>query len=120
MGELSIAEKSKSITTDNAPNIVAAITELKTNDGLQDMTHIRCGTHIINLIVEAGIKELGGSFDKIRFYCNKVYNTILIPFLIKKFKTSSYKSCIVDQRIVNLWQMKHSETKNQILFLVWT
>ena len=61
-----------SMTTDNAYNVVSAIENLKLNEELREMTHQRCGTHVINIIVRSGLEGLGEHYDKIRFYCNKV------------------------------------------------
>jgi formyltetrahydrofolate synthetase len=71
MGEMGV-KQTHSMTTDNAPAVVASIENLKTNEGLVEMTHQRCGTHVLNLIVQSGLKNLGESYDKIRFFCNKV------------------------------------------------
>ena len=71
MGESGV-QQTHTMTTDNAFNVVAAIGNLKLNEELQEMTHQRCGTHVINIIVQSELKELGESYDKIRFYCNKV------------------------------------------------
>ena len=71
MGESGV-QQTHTMTTDNAFNVVAAIDNLKLNEELQEMTHQRYGTHVINIIVQSGLKELGESYDKIRFYCNKV------------------------------------------------
>ena len=71
MGESGV-EQTHSMTTDNAYNVVAAIEDLKLNEELSEMTHQRCGTHVINIIVRSGLKGLGESYDKIRFFCNKV------------------------------------------------
>jgi len=72
MGDLGVVQ-THSMTTDNAYNVVAAIEDLKLNEELREMTHQRCGTHVINLIVQSGLDDLGESYDKIRFYCNKVW-----------------------------------------------
>jgi hypothetical protein len=71
MGDLGVVQ-THSLTTDNAYNVVAAIEDLKLNEELREMTHQRCGTHVINIIVQSGLDDLGDSYDKIRFYCNKV------------------------------------------------
>ena len=52
---------------DNAPAVVASIENLKTNEGLVEMTHKRCGTHVLNLIVQNGLKNLGESSNRTYF-----------------------------------------------------
>ena len=54
MGEMGV-KQTHSMTTDNAPAVVASIENLKTNEGLVEMTHQRCGTHVLNLIVQSGL-----------------------------------------------------------------
>jgi hypothetical protein len=71
IGEMGV-EQTHSMTTDNAPAVVASIENLKTNEGLVEMIHQRCGTHVLNLIVQSGLRNLGESYDKIRFFCNIV------------------------------------------------
>ena len=71
MGESGVGQ-THSMTTDNAYNVVAAIDGLKLNEELIEMTHQRFSTHIINIIVRSGLEGLGESYDKIRFFCNKV------------------------------------------------
>ena len=66
-------EQTHSMTTDNAFGVVAAIEDLKLNEDLHEMVHQRCGTHVINIIVQSGLDGLGESYDKIRFFCNKVF-----------------------------------------------
>ena len=60
------------MTTDSAANFVAGVRELKKNQGLSILIHLRCSAHVINLIVEAGIKIFEKEFDKIRYFCKKV------------------------------------------------
>ena len=72
MTKYGIEAKSHGLTSDSAPNMVAAMSHLKKNEPLADLIHIRCSTHIINLVVEAGIAHLEEYFDKIRYFCKKV------------------------------------------------
>ena len=44
------------MTTQNASAVVAYIENLKKNEGLVEMAHQRCGTHVLNLIVQSGSK----------------------------------------------------------------
>ena len=68
-----VENHSHSITTDNAYNVVDTINELKTFNELSDLIHERCGTHVINLVVQCGLEFLEDGYDKVRFFCLKVY-----------------------------------------------
>ncbi|CAG8751877.1 31198_t:CDS:1, partial [Racocetra persica] len=50
------------ITTDNASNMIAMgrILKDKINDEFnnQNLQHFRCGAHVLNIIVEEGIKSI--------------------------------------------------------------
>jgi hypothetical protein len=68
-----IEKKIFTITLDNASNNDAMVNILKRHpsfgpslivDGLY--FHVRCGAHVLNLIVHEGIKAVGASLDKIR------------------------------------------------------
>ena len=59
--ELDIAEKILAITTDNGPNMVRAIKLLKIDMAdkfNQDVFHIRCAAHVINLAVQKGLENI--------------------------------------------------------------
>jgi hypothetical protein len=49
------------------------INELKTNNDLSALIHERCGTHVINIVVQCGLEFLEDGYDKVRFFCLKVY-----------------------------------------------
>jgi hypothetical protein len=72
LGEF-VENHSLSITTDNAYNVVETINELTTIDELSDLIHERCGTHVINLVVQCGLEFLEDGYGKVRFFCLKVH-----------------------------------------------
>ena len=72
MTKFNIETKSHGFTSDSAPNMIAAMHQIKQNEPLFDLIHVRCSTHVINLVVEAGITHLEEYFEKIRYYCKKV------------------------------------------------
>ena len=49
--EFDIQDKVFSITTDNAKNMVRCVVILQKNDWLKDIIHVKCGAHVINLVV---------------------------------------------------------------------
>ena len=69
-------EKILSLSSDNAANMILAILTLKRSDLLfEDLIHVRCANHIINLVVQIGLaqKELGNLTAKIRYFCKKIH-----------------------------------------------
>ena len=68
----SVESHTHSITTDSAANVVSAINELRNNISVKDIIHIRCTTHIINIVVGEIFEYLDEFFEKIRYYCKKV------------------------------------------------
>ena len=79
MTKFSIESKSHGFTSDSAPNMIAALSQLKQIEPLFDLIHVRCSTHVINLVVEAGITHLDEYFEKKRYFCKKV---ILINIIV--------------------------------------
>jgi len=72
LGQFTAENQSHSITTDNAPSVVETINELKTFEEFTDLIHERCGTHVINLVVQRALDHLEDGFKKIRFVSLKV------------------------------------------------
>src|SRR3954468_13772351 len=69
--EFSIATKASTITIDNGANQVAGMKLLSTrlsNDLQIDFNIIRCGAHTIALVVNAGLKKLQPTIDKVRAF----------------------------------------------------
>ena len=52
--------------------MVGSVELLRTNDFLKDLVHIRCGSHVINLIVEEVLNEVDPLIAKIRYFAKKV------------------------------------------------
>ena len=65
-----------SVTTDNATMMVSAIDKLKQKLRLkgatQDIEHIRCAAHIINLVVQEGAKKISMLRSKVRMVVSKI------------------------------------------------
>ena len=92
--DLRIRDKIFTITLDNASNNDSAIQRLKRFWKIKEdhakLFHVRCCTHIFNLIVKDGLKQVDGTLGKIRgiaysincsqekhelfFYCCKIEN----------------------------------------------
>ena len=46
--EANLASKSKGMTTDSAANVFAGVRELKNNQELSNLIHLRCSDYVIN------------------------------------------------------------------------
>ena len=69
--EFSIATKASTITIDNGANQVAGMKLLSTRLSRElqvDFNVIRCGAHTIALVVNAGLKKLQPTIDKVRAF----------------------------------------------------
>lgn len=55
------------VTTDNPPNMISAIENLRLDDNLDGLIHLRCAAHILNLVVKSGLdlQEISSMIDLI-------------------------------------------------------
>ena len=76
--EFGISEKLLSLATDNAANEVLGVERLQEmGEELDNLIHVRCICHIINLAVKEGLKEkeIEEYGEKVRYYCKRVHNS---------------------------------------------
>ena len=111
-----IIDKTHSITTDNAANMISAIAQLNCYEAIGQLkvSHLRCSTHIINIGVHAGLDEINikGPINKIRFFCKKIHcSTKNAQFL--EIQTQHFKEptlCIVMDVEIR-WNSTHDMLK---------
>ena len=94
------------ITVDNASSNDTALTYLKKcvngwgNAILESKhLHMRCGAHILNLIVEQGLKEYNISINRIRAVVRYVRGS---PIRLQKFKSAAEMEKLSTQKLVCL------------------
>ena len=70
-------DKIISICTDSAPNMVAGIEKLIDTRFDDDLIHIRCSAHVLNLAVKEGLSDefLKESLLKLNYFCKKIHSS---------------------------------------------
>lgn len=84
------------ITTDNASNMILAMT-LFAGDHPR-IVHVRCACHVINLIVQSALKEgeITSSVEKLRYFCKKIHSSSKLKEQLKQ------KTKLFDEKQVNV------------------
>lgn len=115
MDNFSINEKIFSITTDNAANMVC-FGEMFC-DVNENRIHVRCATHILHLVVRAGLDNFSllNLFEKIRYFCKKVHNSSrLSQYLDSQEQSNSEPTIKVVLDVKTRWNSTHEMLKTAI------
>ena len=105
-----IVTKVHSITSDNAPNMTKALSEINDSDADFYIKPIRCACHIINLIVQVAFDEdtLENANKKIRYYCKRVHgSSVLKQYLSGQKLLSKEPNIKVELDISVRWNSTH-------------
>ena len=92
--EFEICDKIISLTTDNASNMIKAVTDLnsllrETHNSENNLEHIFCSSHCLNLIVKEGFdvfnksKDFSQTLDKLRGFIRKIRKSSLMKQTFK-------------------------------------
>ncbi len=109
MSQYEIVDKVLSITTDNASNMICAMSIFSVDN--PTIVHIRCACHVINLIVQSALKEgeITNSIEKLRYFCKKIHSSSkLKEQLMQQTKLFDEKQVTVILDVETRWNSTHA------------
>jgi len=113
--EYEILNKIKSITTDNAGNMVLFCEMFESSQ--QGLVHVRCANHILNLVVQEGIRDhfLFECIKKLRHFCKKIHSSSKLTQYLENHTTSNFEPNLkVVLDVPTRWNSTHQMLKNAL------